>query len=152
MSGKVLKSRKKRGLTPVISTIILSAVVIAVGGGVWAYAQGAATIFAENYVNETMSMLDEVIERYSVEHVSNNSNGNVLYVWIYNHGEVDIVVDIYANATRDFNSTLGTAVASGNCVKIEVHYTSNPLQEGDEVSVKAHSRRQNNAYYTYYAS
>jgi hypothetical protein len=72
VSGKVLSSRRRRGLTPVISTIIISAVVIAVGGAVWAYSQGAATIYAENYINETMSMLDEVIERYSVEHVSNS--------------------------------------------------------------------------------
>ena len=72
MSGKVKKNRKRRGLTPVISVIILSAVVIAVGGAVWSYAQSAATVIANNYVNDTLSLLYEVTERFYVEHVSNS--------------------------------------------------------------------------------
>lgn len=155
------RMRSRRGITPVVATIILSAVVIAVGGAVWSYSQGAATVIANDYVNGTMSLLNEVIERFTVEHVSNNSDGSILYVWIYNYGDVDVVVDVYANATHYINSThsthyfssnLGTPVVSGGLVKIGISYQANPLQIGDEVALKAHSRRQNNAYYTYYVS
>jgi len=152
-------TRERRGLTPVIATIILSAVVIAVGGAVWSYAQGASIVIANDYVNGTLSLMKEVTERFTVEHVSNNSDGSILYVWIYNYGDVDIVVDVYANATHyaapptyNFSSTLNTTVVSGGIVRIEVSYQGNPLQIGDEVAIKAHSRRQNNAYSTYYAS
>jgi len=142
----------KRGVTPVISTIILSAVVIAVGGAVWSYSQGAATIIANDYVNGTMTLLNEVIERFTVEHVNNNSDGSILYVWIYNYGDVDIVVDVYANATGEaFNYTLENEVASNALVEVEVSFQATPLQQGQEVAIKAHSRRQNNAYYKYYA-
>jgi flagellin-like protein len=141
-----------RGVSPVVATIILSAIVIAIGGAIWNYSQGAATVIANDYVNGTMTLLKEVIERFAVEHASNSSDGVTLYVWVYNYGEVDITVDVYANSTVSYNSTLGTFVETGEIVKIEVYFTDYPLQTGDEVSIKAHSRRQNNAYYTYYSS
>lgn len=159
MSGKIKSNRKRRGLTPVISVIILSAVVIAVGGAVWSYAQGAATVIANNYVNDTLSLLYEVTERFYVEHVSNSSNGGTLNVWVYNYGEVDIVVDVYANSTwtngthttYTFASNFSIAITAGELVNINVDFSGNPLQPGDMISVKVHSRRQNNAYYKHYA-
>ncbi len=142
--------QRSRGITPVIATIILSAVVIAVGGAVWSYAQGAATVFANDYVNNTFTLLNEVIERFTIEHVCNSSDLNYLYVWIYNYGEIDIVIDLYANTTDEFGSTLETAISEGELVKITVSFVGDPLESGDEVAIKAHSRRQNNAYYKYY--
>jgi flagellin-like protein len=146
----VWKLQRSRGVSPVIATIILSAVVIAVGGGVWSYSQGAATVIANDYVNGTLSLLNEVIERFNIEHVCNNSDRDYLYVWIYNYGDVDIVIDLYANTTDEFGSTLETAISSGELVKITVSFTGDHLESGDEVAIKAHSRRQNNAYYKYY--
>jgi hypothetical protein len=134
----------------VIATIILSAVVIAVGGGVWSYSQGAATVIAENYVDDKLTLLNEVIERFNVEHVCNNSDRSLLYVWVYNYGDVDVVIDLYANTTEEYGSFLETAISSGDLAKITVSFSGNPLESGDEVAIKAHSRRQNNAYYKYY--
>ena len=147
--------RRNLGVAPVIATIILSVVVLAVGGAVWSYSQGAATIAANDYVNGTLSLLNEIVERYTVEHVSNNTDGSKLYVWVYNYGSVDITVDVYANATHIgspttylFRYNLTTLVESEGLVKIEITFTTN-LNTGDKVVVKVHSRRQNNAYYTY---
>lgn len=145
-----MKSRRNRGLSPVIATIILSAVVISIGGAVWSYAQGAATVNANQYVDTTMELMNEIIERFSIEHVSNNSDGNTLYVWVYNHGDVDIIVDLYANSTGVYLYTFETTVVSEDLVKVSIDFQSDPLVAGDEVAIKAHSRRQNNAYYTYY--
>jgi flagellin-like protein len=144
------KSRRNRGLSPVIATIILSAVVISIGGAVWSYAQGAATVNANQYVDTTMELMNEIIERFSIEHVSNNSDGNTLYVWVYNHGDVDIIVDLYANSTGVYLHTFETTVVSEDLVKVSIDFQSDPLVAGDEVAIKVHSRRQNNAYYTYY--
>jgi flagellin-like protein len=140
----------RRGVTPVVATIILSAVVIAIGGAVWSYAQGAASVIANEYIEGTMTLLNEVLERFTVEHVSNSSNGQTLRVWIYNYGDVDILVDVYANVTGGaYNYTLGTAVASNEIVDVEVSFQATPLQPGQEVAVKVYSRRQNNAYDKY---
>jgi len=147
-----LKDRRSRGVSPVIATIILSAAVITIGAAVWNYSQGAATVIANDYVNGTLDLLKEVTERFTIEHVSNNTVGSIMYVWIFNFGDVDITVDLYANATGKYSSTLGTNIASGDLVKIDVSFEGAPLQVDDEVALKVHSRRQNNVYYTYYVT
>ena len=155
-----LKGRRSRGVSPVIATIILSAAVITIGAAVWNYSQGATTVIANDYINGTLDLLKEVTERFNVEHASNNSDGSLLYVWVYNYGDVDIIVDAYANATHYVNSTyseytystnLTNSVVSTGLVKINITYASNPLQLGDSVAIKVHSRRQNNAFYKYTA-
>jgi flagellin-like protein len=151
-----LKSRSsftnRRGISPVIATIILSAVVVTVGGAVWSYAQGAASVMASDYVNSTMSIMKEVTERFIVEHVSNNTSGTSLYVWIDNYGDVDITVDVYANVTSsgicystNLNNPLEIAARGFAKATINIEATG-----GDEIAIKVYSRRQNNAYFKYY--
>ena len=150
------RMRKRRALSPVIATIILSAVVIAIGGAIWSYASGASTVIANNYVNGTMDLMNEIVERFVVEHATNTSDGSNMSIWVYNYGDVDIVVDVYANATHfnsstySYSSNFTNTVTSGSLVEIEVHFSAGALELGDTVSVKVHSRRQNNAYYKYY--
>ena len=141
---------KNKALTPVIATMILSAVVIAVGGAIWSYAQGASTVIANSYIDDTFDLLDEVTERFTIEHVSNNSDGSTIMIWIFNYGDVDIVVDVYVNTTIYFTVTLESEIESEEIVRVDVDLSSSPLTRGQEVSIKAHSRRQNNDYYTYY--
>jgi flagellin-like protein len=144
----------RRGISEVISSVILTAVVLTVGGSIWFYAQSATTAMTNNYVNETLTVMKDVTERFVVEHVGNNTSCTTLYVWVYNYGDVDIIADVYANATHastsTHNSTLGTSISSGSLVRIDVPFTKTPLTSGDQVAIKIHSRRQNNAFYTYY--
>jgi flagellin-like protein len=149
---------KRRALSPVIATIILSAVVIAIGGAIWSYASGASTVIANDYVNGTLDLMNELVERFVVEHATNTSDGSSMSIWVYNHGDVDIVVDVYANTSRVNSSTsffcsnLTNPVTSGSLVEIEIDFSPGALELGDTVAVKVHSRRQNNAYYKYYVS
>jgi len=122
-----------------------------VGGAVWSYSQGATTVIANDYINETLDLLKEVTERFVIEHVSNSSDGSTLNIWIYNYGDVDLVVDLYADVNGTTNSILGTSIDCGSLVKIDVSFEGDPLVRSDEVLIKVHSRRQNNAYYKYYA-
>ena len=148
--------RRRRALSPVIATIILSAVVIAIGGAIWSYASGASIVIANDYVNGTMDLKNEIVERFIVEHATNTSDGSNMSIWVYNYGDVDIIVDVYANASRvnsstySFSSNFTIPVTSGSLVEIEIHFSVGSLELGDSVAVKVHSRRQNNAYYKYY--
>jgi len=143
--------RNRRGMSPVIATIILSAAVITIGGAVWSYAQGASTVIATGYVNDTLTIMREVTERFTVEHVSNDTARTPLYVWVYNYGDVDITIDVYANVTSsgmystDTNNPL--KIEAGGFAKATITISA---VSGDKVAIKVHSRRQNNAYYTYY--
>jgi flagellin-like protein len=155
---RIGRFRKRRALSPVIATIILSAVVIAIGGAIWSYASGASTVIANDYVNGTLDLMNEIVERFVVEHATNTSDGSNMSIWVYNYGDVDIIVDVYANATSFNGSTysvrsnLTNSVSAGGLVEIEIHFSTGALEPGDTVAVKVHSRRQNNAYYRYIVS
>ncbi len=146
-----MMTRKSRALSPVIATIIISAVVLAIGGGLWTYAKGASTIIAENYVNDTLTLVDEITERFVVEWVSNSTNGDSLSVWVYNYGDVKVVVDVYVDVDDgNSGSVMGTEIVAGNYTRINVSLAEGPLQKGDEVSIQVYSRRQNSVYYLFY--
>lgn len=139
----------RKALSPVISSLILSAAVIVIGGAVWSYSVGAATSIADSYVNDTLNLAEEVTERFMVEHVTIDAGLDTLSVWVYNYCSQSITVDTYI---RDGNivigSTHGSVIAKGDTSLITVEITQR--SSNDEVSIKIHSRRQNTTYETYY--
>jgi hypothetical protein len=145
--------RRRAALSEVISAVILAGVVLAVGGAVWSYSVGASTVIAEDYVNDTLNLVNEVTERFVVEHVSYDSVAKELTVWIYNYGEQKIVVNTYANVTTSAtsfqDSTLGTVARKGKLVGVVISL-SGTVDSNDRVSIKVYSRRQNFVYETYF--
>ena len=147
---------RRRGLSPVIATIILSGVVLAVGGAVWSFSIGAAARVSEDYVNDTLDMVNEVIERYTIEHVTYYETAsppipaNTLSIWVFNYGDVAIRVDGYAETDTEYGSFQGTIIPPGVTQRYEIDFSTDPLESSDEVSIKLYTRRQNFAYYTYY--
>jgi hypothetical protein len=143
----------RKALSPVISSLILSAAVITIGGSIWGYAMSASTMVAESYVNDTLELVNEVTERFVVEHVSYDSGTDELSVWIYNYGDQKIIVDTYANITTSSTSFMdtesGTVLQKGESVEVIIS-VSGTVASGDKASIKVHSRRQNNAYKVYY--
>jgi flagellin-like protein len=145
---------ERRGLSPVIASVILSAAVLTIGGALWAYASDTATFVATGYIEDTIELTDEVTERFVVEHISYDSLQNELKVWVFNYGGQDIFVDTYAYVSSISNgefmdSTFDTSIDSGDNSMIIIPL-SDSVEPGDEVSIKVHSRRQNSAYETYY--
>ena len=139
---------RSRALSQVISAVIISAVVMAVGGAVWAFSQGAMTITAEDYAEAVINMTDTISERFIVEHVSNNSDGSVLYVWGFNHGKVDIEFKVeIGDVIYPVDSNSWVSLSSKEIVKVEL--TGFSASPKDEFNVRMYSRRGNNAYYKY---
>jgi len=145
-------SVKRRALSPVIATVILSGVVLAVGGAVWSYSLGAASVTADVYVSDTLRLLYEMQERFTVEHVYYNSTDDKLYVWVYNYGEVNVTVDVYVNTTSTYNVSDSHFIEAHDITypPVEFNFTSNPLPSYEQVAIKVYSRRQNVAYKRYY--
>lgn len=144
------RRHKSRGVSPVIATVILSAVVITIGGALWSYTQSAATVIANDYVDGIMELMNAALERFTVEYVSNNSVGTVLHIWIYNYGEINVTADVYAfigNQTYSTDTDNPISIPSSSLVCANV--TVAALSGGEDVAIKVHSRRQNNAYDTY---
>jgi hypothetical protein len=148
MSPKQLRGKRK-AISPVVSTIILSAAVIVVGGSIWNYAHGASSVIASNYVNDTMDLVAEVSERFIVENVSNNSDSTLLTICIYNYGQFKIKTDLYVSVdgnlyTSDFSNPI--IIEPGSRAKPTIAISA---EKGDSIGIQVHSRRQNDAYFTY---
>lgn len=142
------KLSNRRAYSPVIAAVILSAVVLSVGSAIWFFSQGSMTITAEDYAESLINMTDVISERFIVEHVANDSSN--IIVWVYNYGEVNIVIDIYIDIESvSSNSSLAVGVDSQGLVEV---YIPLSFTSGDEVAVKVVSRRGNNAYYRYLVS
>ena len=142
--------RPRSALSSVISSLLLSAAVLAVGGMVWNYANGASSVMATQYHEESMDLVKQLQERYVVEHITNNNTHITL--WVYNYGQVDIEVVVYANNdgsiySTDQNNPL--LISSGSNAQAVI---SIPTNEGDSVGINIYSRRQNNVYYSYIAN
>ena len=136
---------RSRALSAIISAVILSAVVMAVGGTIWAYSQGAMTITAKDYAEAVIDTTDIICERFIIEHVSYDDP--TLSIWLYNYGGVDIVVDVYADVDEgDSGSSTDYEIPSGAFEKAEISLT---ISSCNEVAIKVVSRRDNNVYYRY---
>ena len=136
-----LKSKcGRRALSTVISALILSAVVLAVGGAIWAFSQGAMTIIGEDYAEAVINMTDTISERFIIEHVS--YNGTYLHIWVYNYGDVDIEFKIQIG---EMTYTDWVDLASKDMRPVDPILF--PASQGDELNIKAYSRRGNNAYF-----
>lgn len=142
----------RRGLSPVIATVIMAGVVLTIGGAIWSYSLGAASVTADNYVNDTLDMLYEMQERFDVEHAVYNFDNDTMRIWIYNYGEVDILIDVYTTIDgEDSESSRDHQIDAGDCKKVQIDFSSSPIAAQETVAIKLYSRRQNVAYYTYYA-
>jgi len=123
--------------------------VLVIGGVIWSYAHGAASVIASDYVDGVMELLETASERFTVEYVTNNSDCTVLHVWIFNYGSVNVTADVYASIgnatyTSDFDDPIVVNPGAMVCANVTVSAGC-----GDEVGIKVHSRRQNNAYQIY---
>lgn len=145
--------RERKGISPVIATLILSACVLAIGGMIWSYSVSATSVIASNYINETLEVVNEVTERFIVEHVQFISTNDTISIWIYNYGEQSITVDTYlyvdTNSSSFMDQYYGKEVQKSDSEKIMIQL-SESVSTGDLVSIQLHSRRQNDAYKKYY--
>ncbi len=139
-----LKSRyRRRAFSQVISALILSAVVLAVGGAVWAFSQGAMTLVAEDYVEDVIELTDIISERFIIEQVGYVSSE--LSVWVFNYGDVDIEFKVEIGVDTWPEDWKG--LASKDMVRVGLGVFS--PASGVELNIKAYSQRSNDAFYRF---
>lgn len=107
------------------------------------FSQGAMTLTSENYVEDVIELTDTISERFVIEQVIHN--GTHLFVWIFNYGEVDIGVNVTVGAiTYPVN---WIEMAAKELLSVDPFESS--ASTGDELNIRAFSRRENNAYYRF---
>ena len=140
--------KERRAITPVVSALILSAIVLTVGGVLWAYSQSAMTISAEDYAESVINMTATISERFIIEHVAYINDDPM--VWIYNYGNVDIDVKIEVknngvSVTYPTDPKEWIPMNAGGFKNVEINY---PPVSG-ELIIHAYTRRGNNVNYMF---
>jgi len=136
------RTYSRRAFSPVIAALILSTVVIAVGGAIWAFSQGAMTITAEDYAESVINMTETISERFIIEHVGYVSGE--LNVWVFNYGDVDIEFKVEIEGYTGPDEWIGLASKEMDSVELNV-FPSGP----GEWNIRIYSRRGNDAYYRF---
>jgi len=140
----------KKGLSPVIASILLCAATLTVGIAAWSFTFTATVNLEKSYSKGVREQIEVISERFTVEHVSYDKVATTLHVWLYNFGKVDIEVDIYVEGDAKGQNATATPIAYGELVRVDV-----PLTAGEgvlsiiELAIKVMSRRQNFVYATY---
>ena len=143
--------KERRAISPVISAVILSAVVLTVGGVLWAFSQGTMTITAEDYAESVIEMTDTISERFIIEHVYYELDVvPKLHVFVYNYGIVDIEIKVevkgktYPVAEEQWIEIPSKEMKPFPTITLET--TPSPKEE---LTIKAYTKRGNNAYCRY---
>jgi len=131
----------RRGLSPVVATIVLCGVVLVLGISVWSYTYGVGSYLQTRYYEGVSGQIDAISERFTIEHIVYNGTLTELQIWIYNYGSVDIEVDVYVMGDAEGSNIGSTPIPRGEFTEITVNIGS--LSTGSELIVEVMSRRQN---------
>ena len=117
-----------RAITPVIATVMMIGLTIAVGFAAWAWARSAATNSESNFGNAIGSDINYVKENFEVANVNFSSTSpQSATLWIYNNGNSTVYIkQIWiSNASSSFSQTYtslnATITTKFNCYCLEVH-------------------------------
>ena len=140
---------RRSALSPVIASIILSAMVLTIGAGVWTYSNSAASVIASDYANDTIEMVNTIEERFIIEHVCFDNDTYILSIWVYNHGDVAISINsriTINNETYNNNSIF----INKNNVKEVTFDVGESLDVNEDVIIYIITNRGNSVRETYY--
>lgn len=140
--------RTRSGVSPVIATVILAGTVLMIGGGIWSYSLGAASMVATDYTETTKDLVHTIIERFNVEYVEYNSTTQNVSLWVYNYGNIQIKVNTIITIDDSEYYSYNTTIDSREIEEIDVNV--GVLSSNDEVSVKILTERENADYEVYY--
>ena len=137
---------RSRAFSAVIAAVILSAVVLTVGGVVWAFSQDAMTITSEEYAETVISLIDTISERFIIEHAYHD--GINISIFVFNYGEVDIEVKVnIEDVTYPSDQDSWIEIPSKEMVPFPL--IALDVNPGVTLDIKAYTRRGNNAFYRY---
>jgi len=142
---------KRKGISPVIASIILSATVLVVGTGVWSYSYGASSMMANDYSETTIDMVHTISERFCVEKVHYDNTTEYVHVWLYNYGNIVISVDTTVKINGSSYYEPEITIISKEIKKVSIDVTAEPvLVENDVFTVEILTARDNTEKITYY--
>ena len=139
----------KKGISPVISSVVLTATVIVIGTSLLYFTHSVGLVLRRNYFEEVYSEIMKLKERFIVEHVNYNVTTGELHVWIYNYGNVTVNINVYVykNGSLIGSDENLTQVSTNSLVEITIPLQS--VESSDTLLIEVVSRRNNIVYEKY---
>ncbi|RJS82968.1 hypothetical protein CW709_02580 [Candidatus Bathyarchaeota archaeon] len=139
----------KKGISPVISSVVLTATVIVIGTSLLYFTHSVGLVLRRNYFEEVYSEIMKLKERFIVEHVNYNVTTGELHVWIYNYGNVTVNINVYVykNGSLIGSDENLTQVSTNSLVEITIPLQS--VESSDTLLIEVMSRRNNIVYEKY---
>lgn len=139
---------EKRGISPIISSLMLTAIVIALGITVWATTSGSSSIMKKDYFNEVTDSIYTIKERYYIENVGLDLTHNNFIIWVYNFGQVDInITTVQLSGTGKTSYFLpNRTIRVGEMVQINLSLNGFTYVAGTSMYVATTTLRGNKAY------
>jgi flagellin-like protein len=149
----------RRGLSSVLTSVLMVAVVITIGISVWGYTHSAATVMRSDYYDDVIESVYKIKERFRIENIGVNvTSANTLNVWVVNYGEGEVNITkfkisgggnetYYYPPDNDLESLPnGEILASGEFRRFDIVQSEIPLLKGHNISVRVESEKENKAY------
>ncbi len=143
---------RRRGMTSVLTTILMCAVVISIGVSVWGFASSAATVMRSDYFDEVMESVYKIKERFRIENIAvNMTAAPSLQVWVLNYGEIEVNITMIkisggGNESYYYPSDNETALSPGVFGRFNVPQDTVEFRKGINIAVMVKSSRENKAY------
>ena len=150
---------RRRGMSSVLTTILMCAVVISIGVSVWGFAGSAATVMRTDYFDEVMESVYKIKERFRIENIAvNMTAAPSVQVWIFNYGEYEVnitMIKISGGGNESYyhppdNDTAiapnGVALSPGEFEMFNVPQGTVEFRKGINIAVRVESSRENRAY------
>ena len=140
---------KKRALSPVIASILLSAMVLVIGGGLWSYSKGAASMVASDYADNTIEMINTIQERFIIEHINYDENTETVNLWVYNYGDVEITINTKITIDNSYYENNGILIDANSISQI-IYNTESSLPSNQDIVIYIYTNRGNSCREVYY--
>lgn len=139
----------KKGLSPVMASIVLCSVVLTVGISVWSFTYSVSSALQDDYWEKSLENIDIISERFMVEHVAYDNSSGLIDVWIYNYGDVDVNVTVLV-----FKEASPSGVSSSKKIRMrtlapKITISIGSWSPGTELLIKVNSLRGNEVYESY---
>ena len=150
---------RRRGMSSVLTTVLMCAVVISIGVSVWGFAGSAATVMRTDYFDEVMESVYKIKERFRIENIAvNMTAAPSIQVWVLNYGQYEVNITMikvsgggnesYYYPPYNNASSNGVILSPGDFRRFNVPQDTVKFWKGINIAVRVESSRENKAYET----
>ncbi len=152
---------RRRGMSSVLTTVLMCAVVISIGVSVWGFAGSAATVMRTDYFDEVMESVYKIKERFRIENIAvNTTAAPSVQVWIFNYGEYEVNITMikvsgvgnesyyYPPDNNTASAPNGVVLSPGEFGMFNIPQGTVEFNKGINIAVRVESSRENKAYET----